>query len=247
MRKSIFHILFVLFALFHIWGAPCFQSRSGDLFFSLLVVTTGRHPELGRVWVSAPAISCCFLRFHSVRSAPVACQLASYSQIAVHPRSWSGWASPFSARVSLPPPVIFNTGFRIRSLRRFFFGTGHLTDLLPPLVFALFWPHLFSARSFVWYENSSLWFGLLQGRKQCHSWATGSKSSRFYSLNCSLTVTSRTRPSGIRWNACEDISCSSARFLSSISHVVLLALFCVSAAVSNPVLKADSFAIAVWS
>jgi hypothetical protein len=28
--------------------------------FCLLVVTTGRRPELGRVWVSALAISCCF-------------------------------------------------------------------------------------------------------------------------------------------------------------------------------------------
>jgi hypothetical protein len=45
----------------------------------------------------------------------------------------------------------------------------------------------------------------------------------------------------------EDINCFSIRFLSSISHVVLLAPFCVSIAVHNPVLKVDCFAIAVRS
>jgi hypothetical protein len=45
------------------------------------------------------------------------------------------------------------------------------------------------------------------------------------------------------------LNCLLIRFLSSISHVVLLAPFRVSAAVTNPVPKADKFAISVrsWS
>jgi hypothetical protein len=45
----------------------------------------------------------------------------------------------------------------------------------------------------------------------------------------------------------EDINCFSIRFLSSISHVVLLSPFRVSAAVPNPVPTVDCFAIAVQS
>jgi hypothetical protein len=79
------------------------------------------------------------------------------------------------------------------------------------------------------------------------SWVTGSKDSRFPSPNCTPAVISRTRTLVVRWNTCEDINCSSTRFLSSISHVVLLTSICVYTAVSNPVPRTDSFSIVVWS
>jgi hypothetical protein len=80
-----------------------------------------------------------------------------------------------------------------------------------------------------------------------YSWATGSKSSRFSSSNRSHVVISRTRPQDVRWNAWEDINWVLVWFFSSISHVFLPASICVSAVVPNPVLRADSFSIAMRS
>jgi hypothetical protein len=87
----------------------------------------------------------------------------------------------------------------------------------------------------------------LQGEASLNSWVTGSKDSRFFSPNCTLAVISRTRPPGVHWNDCEDINYSSIRFLSLISHVILLAVFHVSAVVPNPVPRSNSFAIAMKS
>jgi hypothetical protein len=73
------------------------------------------------------------------------------------------------------------------------------------------------------------------------------KDSRFSGSNCTPAVIFQARPLGIRWNTCADINCSSIRFLSLISHVVLLAPFCVSAVSPNLISKADRFAIVVRS
>jgi hypothetical protein len=73
------------------------------------------------------------------------------------------------------------------------------------------------------------------------------KDSRIHGSNHSPTVISWTHPSGVRWNACEDINCFLSQFLSLISHVVLRAPFRVSAVVPNSVSKADSFVITVRS
>jgi hypothetical protein len=70
--------------------APCFQSRSGDLFFPCSWLRQDAVPSSVGCESMRQRFPVVFLRFHSVRSAPVACQLASCSQIAVHPRSWSG-------------------------------------------------------------------------------------------------------------------------------------------------------------
>jgi hypothetical protein len=75
-----------------------------------------------------------------------------------------------------------------------------------------------------------------------HSWVIGSKDSRFFGLNCSFVLIFQTCPPDVRWNACEDINCSSIQFLSSISLVVLLAPFC--AAIPSLVLRADSLPVA---
>jgi hypothetical protein len=85
------------------------------------------------------------------------------------------------------------------------------------------------------------------GEARLCSCATGLKSLMICSLNCSPVVVSQTRPLGVQWNASEGINCSSIRFLSSISHVVLLTLFRASTAIPNPVLRADSLCIARWS
>jgi hypothetical protein len=78
-------------------------------------------------------------------------------------------------------------------------------------------------------------------------WATGSKSLMFSSSNCSQTVVSWTRPQGIRWNNYEDMNWFSIWFLSSVSHVFLPALICVSDVVSNSVSRVNSYSIAMWS
>jgi hypothetical protein len=70
------------------------------------------------------------------------------------------------------------------------------------------------------------------------------KSSRICGLNRSPVVVFRTRPAGVRWNAWEEINCFWVEFLSSISHVFLLALFRVFVAVPSPVSNADSLSIA---
>jgi hypothetical protein len=93
---------------------------------------------------------------------------------------------------------------------------------------------------FWWCDDSCRWKPLL-------SWVTGSKDSRLSSLNRSSTVISRTRPPGVRWNDYKDINCSLIWFLLSISHVFLLASFCVSTAIPNPVSRANRFSIAIRS
>jgi hypothetical protein len=85
---------------------------------------------------------------------------------------------------------------------------------------------------------------IIAGRSRYSSWVTRPKDLRFCGSNRSPAVISRTRPPGVWWNAWEDIKCSLIRFLSSISHVVLLALFRVSAVIPNPVPRADSLSIA---
>jgi hypothetical protein len=91
----------------------------------------------------------------------------------------------------------------------------------------------------------SVW--IIVGRYRYSSWVTGSKHSKIRGLNCSSAVISRTRPPVVRWNAYDDIYCSLIWFLSSISHVFLLAPIRVSAAVPNPVLNVNRCSIAMWS
>jgi hypothetical protein len=76
------------------------------------------------------------------------------------------------------------------------------------------------------------------------SWVLELKDSRIRGLNRTYTVIFRTRPPGVRWNNCEDINWVLIWFLSSISLVVLLAPFRVSAMVPSPVPSADSLRIA---
>jgi hypothetical protein len=85
------------------------------------------------------------------------------------------------------------------------------------------------------------------GDSRYSSWVTGPKDSRLSSSNHFFAVISQTRPPGIRWNDCEDINYFSIWFLSSISHVVLPTLIYVSAAVTNSVPRANSFAITMQS
>jgi hypothetical protein len=91
--------------------------------------------------------------------------------------------------------------------------------------------------------------GLLQVVIRYWSWVTGPKDSRFPTPNYTLTMNSRTRTPIVWWNGCKDINCFSSRFLSSISHVFLLALIHVSVVVLNPVSRAYSLSIAMryWS
>jgi hypothetical protein len=70
------------------------------------------------------------------------------------------------------------------------------------------------------------------------------KDLRFCGLNCSSVVVSQTRPPGVRWNACEDINCSSIQFLSLISLVILLAPIHVSAVFPSLVPRVNSLPIA---
>jgi hypothetical protein len=88
------------------------------------------------------------------------------------------------------------------------------------------------------------WVCIIVGRSRFSFRVIGSKDLRIHGLNCIPTVIFRTRPSGVWWNVCEDIYYSSIRYLSLILHVVLLALFYGSAAVTSPVLRADSLSIA---
>jgi hypothetical protein len=98
---------------------------------------------------------------------------------------------------------------------------------------------------FICYQLDCVW--IVAGRNRYSYWVTGLKDSRFRGSNFSSAVVFWTRPPSVRWNTCEDINYSSIRFLSSISLVVMLALLHVFAAVSNPVPKTDTFAIAVRS
>jgi hypothetical protein len=87
----------------------------------------------------------------------------------------------------------------------------------------------------------------LAGDSRYSSWVTGPKDSRLSSSNHFFTVISQTRPPGIQWNDCEDINYFSIWFLSSISYMVLPTLIYVSAAVTNSVPRANSFAITMQS
>jgi hypothetical protein len=79
------------------------------------------------------------------------------------------------------------------------------------------------------------------------AWVVKSKDSMFHDSNHSSTVIFQIRPASIRWNTCEDINCSLSWFLLSMSLVVLLALFRVSAAVPYLISRVNSFVIAVRS
>jgi hypothetical protein len=81
----------------------------------------------------------------------------------------------------------------------------------------------------------------LQGEAGTFLKSPDQKTQRFRGSNCTPTVISRTCPPDVWLNACEGINCSSIQFLSSISDVVLLALFHVSVVIPSPILRAIAY------
>jgi hypothetical protein len=100
-------------------------------------------------------------------------------------------------------------------------------DLVSPLPYCFYCCDVSVCRS------ALSWVGIVTGKNWYCFWVTGSKDSRIYDSNCSPTLISWTRPSGVRWNDCEDINRFSIWFSSSVSLGSLPVPSCVSVVVPN--------------